>query len=494
MRDRLASLGLRRIPRTKDDHDVPMLTLADFDIRPLAADNTIVPPKCIMIRDVEMQKDLAMLCISQAKLSLCISHVLSTQYSVLIRDQGMATNQDWNTRPSAVLLPRNFEQTDEVNICDSELADWVQSLPSQCISKDPSSEEIEGGASTVIVQRTLLHMVYYATIAALHRPQLQRHLKLQDDPRNKVHKASCEITRMSQLLHKVELTGYLYNAGLTVILPAIITHLLDLKSPDDAIRYKALQQFCQCMQVVEKLRENYAIIDSETQFLDAVIQKSDINIDMHLMSYNVSSAEIFRPKRTAQSVSELVAAGRAARFTPPPENSDVQFSMTDYSTTVNSIGGEPLELFSATNAFLSSTSDAFASGNDYGTRRTTGFIDTRGETRGHHCGNEEFEGLLDTSNGFENAEFTACEEWGGATLNNSLGMTGELGGFMTETDLMNYDELAEGYNWAIGNPNNKGQELGRECSEERQGKTAKELNEEDIAMSFLMEWCESNID
>lgn len=493
MRDRLAALGLRRIPRTKDDHDVPMLTLADFDIRPLAADNTIVPSKCKMIRDVEMQKDLAMLCISQAKLSLCISHVLSTQYSVLIRDQGMAANQDWNTRPSAVLLPRNLEQTEVVNICDSELADWVQSLPSQCISRDPTLEEIEGGASTVIVQRTLLHMFYYATLAALHRPQIQRHGKLQEDSRTKVHKASCEITRMSQSLHKVELTGYLYNAGLTVLLPAVIIHLLDLKSPDEAIRYKALQRFCQCMQVVEKLRENYAIIDSETQFLDAVIQKSGINIDMHLVSSNVSSAEIFRPKRTAQSVLELVAAGRAARFTPPPEKSEVRFSMPDYSTTANSIEGEPF--VSETNTFLSSTSDAFSLGNDDSTRRTMGFIDMREETQGHHCSDEEFEGLLDTSNGFENeTEFTACEEWGGVALNDSLGMTGELGGFMTETDLMNYDELAEGYGWATGSPHDKGQELGRECREERHGKTAKELNEEDMAMSFLMEWCEGNID
>lgn len=495
MRDRIASLGLRRIPRTKDDHDMPMLTLADFDIRPLAADITIIPPKCKMIRDVEMQKDLAMLCISQAKLSLCISHVLSTQYSVLIRDQGMATNQDRNTRPSAVLLPRNLEQTKEVNICDSELADWVQSLPSQCISKDPTLEEIEGGASTVIVQRTLLHMLYYAALAALHRPQVQRRGKLQEDSRIKVHKASCEITRMSQSLHKLGLTGYLYNAGLTVLLPAIIIHLLGLKSANEAIRYKALQRFCQCMQVVDKLRENYAIIDSETQFLDAVIQKSDINIDTHLISPNVSSAEIFRPKRTVQSVLELVAVGYEARFTLPLKSSEVQFSMSDYFTTSNATRGEPLALFSSTSSFFSSTSGPLSSGGDDGTRRTIDFIGMRGETQGRHYGDEEFAGLHDTLNGFENeAEFMACEGWEGAALDSSLGITGEPDGFMTETDFMNYDELAEGHNWTTGSTNGKEQWLERECSEGRHDKTAKKLYDKDTAMSFLMEWCQGNID
>lgn len=495
MRDRLASLGLRRIPRTKDDHDMPMLTLADFDIRPLAAHITIIPPKCKMIRDVEMQKDLAMLCISQAKLSLCISHVLSTQYSVLVRDQGMATNQDQNTRPSAVLLPRNLEQTNEVNICDSELADWVQSLPSQCISKDPTLEEIEAGASTVIVQRTLLHMLYYAALAALHRPQLQRRGKLQEDSRTKVHKASCEITRMSQSLHKFGLTGYLYNAGLTVLLPAIIIHLLGLKSTNEAIRYKALQRFCQCMQVVEKLRENYAIIDSETQFLDAVIQKSGINIDTHMTSFNVSSAEFFPPKRTVQSVLELVAIGYAARFTLPLNSSEVQFSMSDYSTTTNTTRGEPLALFSTTNSFFSSTSGPLSSGGDDDTRRTIGFIDVGEETQGRQYGDEEFEGLHDTLNGFENeAEFTACQGWEGVAIGSSLGMTGELNDFVTETDFMNYDELAEGHNWAAESTNDKKQGLERECSEGRHYKTAKELHDEDTAMSFLMEWCQGNID
>ncbi|KFY14282.1 hypothetical protein V492_02721 [Pseudogymnoascus sp. VKM F-4246] len=480
MRDRLASLGLRRIPRTKDDHDMPMLTLADFDIRPLAANITIIPPKCRMIRDVEMQKELAMLCISQAKLSLCISHVLNTQYTVLIRDQGMTANQDRSTRPSAVLLPKNIEQTDEINICDSELAGWVQNIPSQCVFRDPTLEEIEGGASTVLVQRTLLHMFYYATLAALHRPRLQRHGKLREESRIKVHKASCEITQMSQSLHEVGLTGYLYNAGLTVILPALTIHLVGLKSPNESTRYKSLLRFCQCMQVVEKLRENYPIIDSETQFLDALIQKSGIRIDMHLMSSNVSSPEIFRPNRTAQSVLELVAAGQAARFALPLESKS---SMPSCSPTANSIRGEPFALFSVTNTFPSSTSDTFSLVDNDRMRRTVGSIGMKGATWGYHCGNDRFEGLLDSSNGFDNeAELAPGEEWRGAELNKNLGMTGELGGFMTETGLTNCDQLVDGYSGIARSPNGKRQEL------------REELGEDDMAMSFLLEWCEGNID
>lgn len=489
MRDRLAALGLRRIPRTKDDHDVPMLTLDDFEIRPLAAENTTISPKCKMIRDVAVQRDLALLCISQAKLSLCISHILSAQYSVLIRDQGTTMRQESNTRPSAILLPKVFDQPDEVNICDSELDNWVQSLPSSCLYRDPTLEEIEGGASTVIVQRTLLHMCYYATLAALHRPQLQRHGDLQEASRTKVHKASCEITRMSQSLHKLELTGYLYNAGLTVLLPAIIIHLLNIKSPCEATRYKALQRFCQCMQVLEKLRENYAIIDFETQFLDAAIQKAGIDIDMHLMATGVSNPADCRPKRIVQSASELVAAGRAARFTPPPDSGEDDLAVHGYSTIVDSIECEPVASFSAINTFLSagslSNSDAYTYGNDDGMIPTTNFSKVRAETLKQNNYEEGAEGLLCMSNVSEEVDNDGCEV---AALDDSLGMTGEL------SDLVHYDGLAEDYSWAVASLQDPGQGNKGQSDDEGCAEATMELKEEDLAMSYLMEWCEGNID
>jgi hypothetical protein len=377
MRDRLVALGMRRPTRIKDeDFDVPMLTLDDFEIETLSADNLTISQDCKMIRSIPMQKELALLCIAKAKLCLCISHVLTAQYSVLVRDQGTAVGQEGNTRSSVMLFPKKHDQTDEVKICDTELADWIQSLPPSCVYRSPESEDLANGASTVVVQRALLHMVYYATLSALHRPQvlpsaetasLQKCRELQDVSRKKVREASREITRMSQEIHKLGLTGYLPTTGVTVLLPAIIIHLLDIKSFSDATREEALQGFCQCMQVLEKLRDNYAAADFATQFLEAAIRKADIDVSSSLNSSSKSSSGnangagsggVFRPqypqqKRIIQNVSQLIDAGlslsrsRAARLTPPPDplDADTDGGSVGYSIPVSNHGlslGSPM--------------------------------------------------------------------------------------------------------------------------------------------------------
>jgi hypothetical protein len=84
MRDRLIALGMRRPTRVQgEDYDVPMLTEDDFEIAPLSEYITVAPRECTLARDIEAQRELVQMCIAKAKLCLCISHVLSAQYSTL---------------------------------------------------------------------------------------------------------------------------------------------------------------------------------------------------------------------------------------------------------------------------------------------------------------------------------------------------------------------------------------------------------------------------
>jgi len=285
MRDRLVALGMRRPTRVKDeDYDVPMLTEDDFEIRALDDNNSIVGHTECLIRDVEAQRMLAHMCIAKAKLCLCISHVLSAQYSVLVRHQGMQ-GQEGNTRSSVMLFPKKLDQTDEVTRCDVELSQWVEELPPCC----KYSNELPSGDSSasLFLQRSLLHMVYFTTLSALHRPQVlpsapssqpDSSRELQDLSRKKVREASKEITRISSDLHTRGLEKYLPTTGVTVLLPAIIIHLLDIKSCNDEARQTAMDGFCQCMLVLEKLRDNYSSADFATQFLEAAIRKADIDV------------------------------------------------------------------------------------------------------------------------------------------------------------------------------------------------------------------------
>lgn len=283
MRDRLMALGMRRPMRVKDeDFDVPMLTEDDFEIASLPEHITVVPRECRLARDVKAQRKLAQMCIAKAKLCFCISHVLNAQYSV----QALQS-QKGSTRSSVMLLPKKLAQMDEVRSCDLELSQWIVQLPPAC--QYSSEMGIGNSATPIFVNKALLNMMYFTAVSTLHRPQVHpstittrhnggRELPIQDASWRKVREASQEITRISQDLYAYNLEKYLPTTGVTALLPAIMIHLLDIKSYNYNTRQTALNGFCQCMLVLERLQDNYAFADLATQILEAANQKADIDV------------------------------------------------------------------------------------------------------------------------------------------------------------------------------------------------------------------------
>ncbi|EFY85565.1 Cutinase transcription factor 1 beta [Metarhizium acridum CQMa 102] len=316
MRDRLIALGMRRPTRIKDeDFDVPMLVESDFDMRPLAEGVSVVPAECTLMRDVAMQRQLAAMCISKAKLCLCISHMLKTQYSVLIRDKVKPEN---TTNSTMMLFPnKQMDNVDGVNTVDLELSAWAASLPDVCQYRPLNPLDVKDGRSTVAVQRTLLHMVYHTTVSALHRPQFlpssptqapTTSRQVQEMSRLRVRDAAAQITRMAAELQYLRLEKFLPTTGVTVILPAMIIHLLEMKSPSPQARDRATRGFRQCMRVMEKLREIYAAADYATGFLDAALRKAAIDINANAGHQALSAMKTDLP------------AGFGAQTTPPPDN------------------------------------------------------------------------------------------------------------------------------------------------------------------------------
>ena len=65
------------------------------------------------------------------------------------------------------------------------------------------------------------------------------------------------------------------------MLPAVIIHLLDIKSSNAATRELSLEGFGLCMQVMQGLRQSYSAADYATHFLEAAIKKADIQVTGH---------------------------------------------------------------------------------------------------------------------------------------------------------------------------------------------------------------------
>ncbi|KAF2182235.1 hypothetical protein K469DRAFT_691463 [Zopfia rhizophila CBS 207.26] len=312
MRDRLIALGMRRPTRIKaEDFDVPMLTLDDFELAPIPDSISWLPSDCHVAKDVNMQRQLAIMCIQKAKLCLCISHVLSKQYCVLNNNQGLM-----NDRTTMMLLPKKLDpETSEVKACDEELQNWVNELPEEAKYSDTPS-----GEDALDLHRALLHMVFFTTLSALHRPQvlpssqtgttttkLDIAQDLLDISRRNVRRAASAITSIAQRLDSLDLVRYLPTTGVTVLLPAIIIHLLDIKAPEEETRRSSLRGFCQCMQVMGKLRDLYAAADYSTAFLEAAIRKAGIHIAPVAGMQNSSPMAKPSPVTT---VEDLVDAGR----------------------------------------------------------------------------------------------------------------------------------------------------------------------------------------
>ncbi|KAK6529503.1 hypothetical protein TWF281_008676 [Arthrobotrys megalospora] len=291
MRDRLVALGMRRPTRIKDeDCDVPMLTLEDFGF---STDRDELS-EVLFGGDVEdqrrrrRQRTLALLCIEKAKLCALIGHVLTVQYSVLNTPASKDGVID-TTKNLMLLHPKKTDvEVCEVKLCDEQLNDWQRKLTSEAYWR-PASSLLEDMDPCILLHRNLLHMVYFTTVSALHRPQVlpsapapwparNRAPELQEISRKKVRHAAHEITRLAEELIEYDLVRYLPTVGVTVMLPAVIIHLLDVKSSSAVTRELSLQGFGLCMQVMQGLRENYAAADFATHFLEAAVKKANIQI------------------------------------------------------------------------------------------------------------------------------------------------------------------------------------------------------------------------
>jgi hypothetical protein len=340
MRDRLIALGMRRPTRIKtEDYDVPMMTLDDFELIAIPDSVTCVPADCTIARDINQQKELAIMCIEKAKLCLCISHVLSKQYCVLNNNQGLV-----NDRTTMMLLPKKLDPDKcEVKACDNELQKWFEELPEAARHQ----ENLTGNAA-VDLNRSLLHMVFYTTLSALHRPQVlpstpsssdandgPSAVELLELSRRNVRRAAKAITSIAQSLDGAGLVRFLPTTGVTVLLPAIIIHLLDIKAPDEETRLRSLRGFCQCMAVMGKLRDMYAAADYSTAFLEAAIRKAGIHVSTFIPADLSDSAASNLPKQhPVTTVEDLVDAGRrldmltmappqARALTPPPDDMSI---------------------------------------------------------------------------------------------------------------------------------------------------------------------------
>ncbi|EXJ89764.1 hypothetical protein A1O3_02831 [Capronia epimyces CBS 606.96] len=282
MRDSQIALGTRRstrMTRMKDvDFDVPMLQLADFELDTLPDGPCCIPADCKVVRDMETQRQLAVMCIEMAKLSMCISHILSVQYGI--------TNSKASTWTATMLFAESLQPgDDQIQASAKALQEWKGKLPEAAQYITPTRHDVDSGNGCLVLNRAFLHMVYYTALSSLHRSQLPpwtgtlprpARATVVDVSHEAVRLAATKITEIVGTLDNLDLVRYLPSPSITVLLHAIVIHLLDVLAPEEFLRRTSLQDFCKCMQIMAALRDMYAAADYSTAFLQAAIQRTEI--------------------------------------------------------------------------------------------------------------------------------------------------------------------------------------------------------------------------
>ncbi|KAI1262485.1 transcription factor CTF1 [Xylariaceae sp. FL1019] len=336
MRDRLVALGMRRPTRIKDeDFDVPMLEIDDFEIGALPDDINVVSPECLLLRNVEMQHDLAQMCIAKAKLCVCISHILKAQYSV----STCSNAQPENTINSSMMLSPNEPESanmDAVGVYDRELIHWMRDLLPCCEPRPLESSDLNPGRVTMLVQRNLLHLTYYTAVSALHRPQfLRKGPKVTDEAqiyaRLRVWESARSIKDKISSLLSHDLVKYLPTTSVTVILPAMIIQMLQMKVPIPSMQEEAKQGFKTCMMAMEILRKLYMAAEYAMAFLSAAMNKClcDPKSMQRAQSYrrtnrgeepsNIQEMNLSLPLQYPNTVG-FAQSGLNNMTTPPPDS------------------------------------------------------------------------------------------------------------------------------------------------------------------------------
>lgn len=278
MRDRLIALGMRRPTRIKDeDFNVPLLEESDFVIRSLSDDNNLLGPECTLVRDLDGQRELALMCIQKAKLCLIVSKMLKLQYSVL-REGALPTPGS-----DGMLIPKKDTSAEEVQLVDGLLESWLQNLPQSCHYVPLGTEEIPAGLRTLAVQRSLLHMVFYTAMSALHRPlflnlnsgqQSSTPQQQQNFTQRRVRECADRVVEMVAGLRQHVLVQYLSTVGVTVILPAMIIKLFDMNNPNLVVGQRAYEDFTECMEAMHTLKTIYAAAEYAVRFMQQAFDKT----------------------------------------------------------------------------------------------------------------------------------------------------------------------------------------------------------------------------
>jgi len=250
MKDQITALENKANVRiTKENYDIPMLDLADFNHETFSCcASTISLPEL----DMNIQPNLAKLCVANAELCDYIGYVVTTRYSILSEIRGNNT-QSYNTI-EIVKEPMPIEEgaIDFVEDCDSGFSQWPRSNLFEFHSKSMVSKNT---SLWTISQRATLRLIYLAAVIALHEYPVSTKANEQGISWCRVQEASTEVANIMLKLHSLGLIKVLQPFVVTLISPIVIGNITNLMSKGESVIQFTKERAFRLTKVVEELAD-----------------------------------------------------------------------------------------------------------------------------------------------------------------------------------------------------------------------------------------------
>ena len=304
IRDPLLALGLKRpIIIPSGDHDVPELTLDDFDIEnPQKSREGL--EKLGQQWNMQRIRLLRLTCISEAKLHQCLSQIMSNQYELGNHHRENRPVDEKVTR--AILLPLTTEIAwRSLRECEESLRIWRETLPPEVTLTTLSSDSSDTEFDVCNVFRIVVHMVYHTCIITMYRPWLRSARGTGNAPpgptgsdfqskiQTAIRTSAQSITDFAVELHKADLARHLPQTGLSAMVAAAVSHISDIASGDESLREAAQQGFEKCSHMLNELRENYYSADFSSEFVSLLARAKSLPHEIRPQVIQNSSSHAF---------------------------------------------------------------------------------------------------------------------------------------------------------------------------------------------------------
>ncbi|KAG9258445.1 fungal-specific transcription factor domain-containing protein [Emericellopsis atlantica] len=293
MRDRFLAMGLHRPARIKDENvSIPGLEISDFELATLCRDNTIIKSHKSVLYRLDKQVELAEICVHRSRLSSLIESILTTQAAC---DDLERLGGEPETVPSSPSIDDVFAHS---AAC---LELWSASIPTSCEYRPDKDDDV---TPSLVLHQSHLQMTFHTLMYTLHRPRALpvRHKKLHASPSlfsngsgRELLSSAIAVTSIVTDLRNLELDSYLPVSGVTIIFPAMVICLLEMRNEDPVSRQEASIRFATCMKVMESLQETYVAADVAIKYFNAALEKSDLKPPVMPLQESVESPNYLYP-------------------------------------------------------------------------------------------------------------------------------------------------------------------------------------------------------